>query len=83
MSRPFTNRNRRHRLLGVQHGPQGPTGGKVKLGILILPNGKVDRQSSKVLTTAGKDPDEAAIAAIVQWKFKPPASVVRQADCRL
>jgi TonB family protein len=50
--------------------------GDVKLGILILTNGEVDRRSVRVLSSAGADLDEKAIEAVVQWKFTPP-----RADC--
>lgn len=46
--------------------------GTVKLGILILTNGTVDRRSVKVLSSAGADLDEKAIEAVLQWKFTPP-----------
>jgi TonB family protein len=46
--------------------------GTVKLGIQILTNGDVGRQSVKVLSSAGAGLDEAATAAVVQWKFTPP-----------
>lgn len=46
--------------------------GTVKLGILILTNGDVDRQSIKVLSSVSKGLDEAAITAVLQWKFTPP-----------
>jgi TonB family protein len=46
--------------------------GTVKLSFLILTNGDVDRQSVKVVSSAGKALDEAAIQALVQWKFTPP-----------
>jgi TonB family protein len=46
--------------------------GTVKLEILILTNGDVDRRSVKVLSSAGLRVDEAAIALVVQWKFTPP-----------
>jgi TonB family protein len=43
--------------------------GTVKVSVLILTNGDVNGGNVKVLSSAGKELDEAAIKAILQWKF--------------
>jgi TonB family protein len=46
--------------------------GTVKLAILVLTNGDVDRKSIKVLSSVGYGLDDAAIEAVRQRKFGPP-----------